>query len=231
MPLTRFMKIIGRAGILLGLILAQAGGALKADVPEATITAPTGAVTVAKSLTIPCTATSTDSTGFDSYVVNSFSWTFGDGTTGSGASTSHAYSTTGTYTATLTVSYKGGTYVNGKGTKYTTCSATATRVITVVNQASIASFATSATQDEAGKPVTLTWVTANATSVSITGRNRPARRSTAPAAACIATWKEESCSFKPCATIWITGSCELLDKSAASVTLPRCSASRIFKSA
>ena len=169
MPLTRFMKIIGRAGILLGLILAQAGGALKADVPEATITAPTGAVTVAKSLTIPFTATSTDSTGFDSYVVNSFSWTFGDGTTGSGASTSHAYGTTGTYTATLTVSYKGGTYVIGKGTKYTTCSATATRVITVVNQASIASFATSATQDEAGKPVTLTWVTANATSVSITG--------------------------------------------------------------
>jgi PKD repeat protein len=38
----------------------------------------------------------------------SYSWTFGDGTTGSGLSSNHAYSAVGTYTVTLTVQDNGG---------------------------------------------------------------------------------------------------------------------------
>ena len=43
------------------------------------------------------------------------------------------------------------------------------------------------------------------TSVSITGRNRPARRNTAPAAACIATCNEVSWWLNPSSTICTTG--------------------------
>ena len=35
--------------------------------------------------------------------ITAYDWTFGDGTTGTGEITTHSYSTTGTYTATLTV--------------------------------------------------------------------------------------------------------------------------------
>lgn len=169
MSLHRILKYTRRIG-LAGLLVGMASTALQADPLEATITSPTGAITVAKNLTQSFTATSTDSVGYDQYIINSFSWTFGDGTTGSGSSTSHAYPTTGTYTVTLKVSYTTVTIlVPSTKTVRQTLTATATRTITVVNPPSISSFTASKTSVESGQPVTLSWVTADATSCSISG--------------------------------------------------------------
>ncbi|MCA1747802.1 MAG: PKD domain-containing protein, partial [Bacteroidales bacterium] len=46
--------------------------------------------------------------GSSSGTIDSYTWTFGDGGTASGATTSHIYQTAGTYTATLTVSNTSG---------------------------------------------------------------------------------------------------------------------------
>lgn len=63
--------------------------------PQATITADV------VSGTVPFTAnfSGTNSTGS----ISSYQWSFGDGTTGSGATASHSFTSAGTYTATLTV--------------------------------------------------------------------------------------------------------------------------------
>ena len=52
----------------------------------------------------------TADTGLSSVPPDSFSWTFGDGTTGSGPTPSHAYARSGTYAVTLTETgqYSGG---------------------------------------------------------------------------------------------------------------------------
>ncbi|WP_210509040.1 S-layer family protein [Naasia sp. SYSU D00057] len=62
--------------------------------PNATFTSTTNQLNVSFNA-----SASTDPDG----TVASYAWQFGDGTTGTGATTSHAYSTAGTYTVTLTV--------------------------------------------------------------------------------------------------------------------------------
>jgi len=160
--------------LVLGLF-ALGGTSVLADSSIATITTPTGSVTAAANATVSFAATSSDPGGLVGFSVNGYSWAFGDGGTGSGASTSHAYGTPGTYTATLTVSYgyqicktmdlDGNclTYQNRTGT------ATATRTITVLAPPVISRFSASASSVGVGKPVTLSWSTTNATNLSISG--------------------------------------------------------------
>jgi len=172
------LKIILHSALhlmVLALLILGSGLVLHADPLEATIISPSGAITAATNQPVGFSATSDDSVGWDSYVVNSYTWSFGDGNVGSGASTSHAYTTAGTYTLTLTVSYTGKTCsrmdVNGNCTGWiggVPKTATATRTITVVPPPSITSFIASKTSVEARSPVTLSWGTANATSLSIT---------------------------------------------------------------
>lgn len=162
-------------GLGLGLLLGLAAVALKADSPEGTITSPSGNITVAANQDVLFSGSSTDSIGRDSYVVNSYSWTYGDGYTGTGAATSHRYVVPGAYTATLVVSYTYRTCkrmdLEGNCTSWltNTMTASATRSITVVAPPSINSFSASAASVVAGKPVTLSWSTSNATSLSISG--------------------------------------------------------------
>ncbi len=81
----------------------------------------------------------------------SFSWTFGDGTTGTGATTTHSYSVKGTYTITLT-----GTDSAGK-------TATAQHSVTVTPLALAVSFTSSPTSPSVGSPVTFTATTSGGT--------------------------------------------------------------------
>ncbi len=169
----KMLKLFPKGVRTLALAVMCPGLAICSDPSTATITSPAGPITVATNQSISFTATS-DST-LTSYVVNSYAWDFGNGIKGAGASTQYTYTTAGTYTVTLTVSYSyqlckiqnpdGScqTYQNKTGT------ATATRTITVLSPASITSFSANKTSDEVGKVVTLSWTTANATSLSISG--------------------------------------------------------------
>ncbi|HVN76703.1 MAG TPA: CHRD domain-containing protein [Thermoanaerobaculaceae bacterium] len=67
--------------------------------PTGTITAPAGSTTVAQGTTVAFQGTGTDPRGEALAVY----WEFGDGSSGSGYETSHAYSAAGTFTATMTV--------------------------------------------------------------------------------------------------------------------------------
>jgi len=169
-------QIIRRTAWCLGLALLCSIPLRAADPAEATITSPTGPITTRTNTAVAFTATSTDSVGYDSYVVNSYAWTFGDGTTGASENTSHAYTAAGTYTVTLSVHYTvkictttdpdTGNCLAYRGVAKV---ATATRTITVLPPPTISSFSASSSSVEVGKPVTLSWATTNATSWSISG--------------------------------------------------------------
>ena len=68
--------------------------------------APTAAATSSCSAYV-CTFDASGSADPDGSIT-SYAWNFGDGATGTGATTSHTYSTAGTFTATLTVTDNGG---------------------------------------------------------------------------------------------------------------------------
>ncbi len=161
--------------IIIALILLLAGGILRADPSEATITAPSGSIVVATNQSISFNATSTDSVGYDIYTINSFTWTFNGGSPVTGNPVAHTFTTAGTYTVTLTVSYTGKTCtrtdINGNCTSYSsmTKTATATRTITVIDSPIIDNFSASSISVRAGSSVNLNWSTRNATSLSITG--------------------------------------------------------------
>src|SRR5512133_2046613 len=138
-----------RRVMLMPLLILLSGVALSADPTEATITSPSGPIMIATNQIVGFLAASADSFGYDIYTVNSYSWSFGDGTTGAGASTSHVYAVAGTYSVTLTVSYSGKTCTrmdtNGNCTSYqtTTKTATASRVLTALAPPAIGSFSAS----------------------------------------------------------------------------------------
>jgi PKD repeat protein len=81
--------------------------------------------------------------------ITGFAWTFGDGGTGSGASTSHTYTTAGTFTATLKVTDNAG--------------ATATKSLTIAATAAAPPAAPTnlTAAADANRLVTLRWTDAS----------------------------------------------------------------------
>src|SRR5262249_21345332 len=75
--------------------------------------------------------------------ITSYAWNFGDGTTGTGATTNHTYSAAGTFTAVLTVTDNG----NATSTASTTIVATATQI----------NAPTNLTGSSSNRTVTLHW--------------------------------------------------------------------------
>ena len=73
-----------------------------------------------------------------------YAWNFGDGTTGSGVTTSKSYASAGTYTITLTVTDNGGL----------TASTTRNVTITAGNQAPVANLSVSPSSTTTGTPIT-----------------------------------------------------------------------------
>jgi len=152
---------------ILGACLAVALSPLLADSPEATISQPSGNPTVWIGDAITFAGTTS--------TAGSFSWTFGDGATGAGATTNHAFNTAGTFTVTMKVAYQTQTCtkINLDGNciswKTSTFYATATRTVTVVPRPAITLFSASSNNVRVGTGATLTWNVSNATSVSISG--------------------------------------------------------------
>jgi RHS repeat-associated protein len=159
--------------ILLAILLLCSGAWLHADPLEATIVSPNAAL-AATGQNLSFVASSGDG-GRLGYVVNSYTWSFGDGGMSSSSAVNHAYAKAGTYLATLTVnySYQICKVMDPDGNCLTSQSrtgvASSSRSITVLDPPKVTSFSTSATTVRAGLPVTLTWGCANASSVSLSG--------------------------------------------------------------
>jgi RHS repeat-associated protein len=144
---------------------------------SATITQPSAPITikVGEAITFQGTSAFDGPSNATTSPFDTYSWTFGDGTTGAGTSTSHAYGASGTYTVTLTATW---TYqvcsrptIDGGCAAYRTVVQTykATQTITVLAPPTISSFSSSASSALQGGSVTLTWSAANATSLTLSG--------------------------------------------------------------
>jgi PKD repeat protein len=81
--------------------------------------------------------------------ITTYSWTFGDGTTGQGTVVSHSYPSTGTYNATLTVTDSGGVT--------TSTSKTASSIKLTATVAKVKSL----------RQVSLSWAGSNATAFEV----------------------------------------------------------------
>ncbi len=105
------------------------------------------------------TGTSISFDGTSSYdpdgTVTAWSWTFGDGATAAGSTTTHAYSTPGTYSATLTVTDNGG------------LTASKTAQITITDRAPLVTWSSSPANPSSGQRVTLS-ITASDPDGSVT---------------------------------------------------------------
>ncbi|HEU5115138.1 MAG TPA: RHS repeat-associated core domain-containing protein [Isosphaeraceae bacterium] len=151
--------------ILSALLLLSASAALRADTSTATITQPTGAVTLYAGQT-QLFAGTTDTGG-------TITWAFGDGGTASGAAVSHTYATAGSYTAVMTVAWaheicsRWNTDGTCSATRMVTTTYTASRSITVLGKPTISAFTASASSIGSGASVTLSWTVSQATALTL----------------------------------------------------------------
>lgn len=137
------------------------------------ITSPSGPITVRVGEAVWFSGSSSDGNGG--------SWTFGDGGSASGWSTSHAYASAGTYTATLTtqvptqgrcLSWGWDDDGNRVCTQYQVSWVTQSTSVTITvlpNAPTILGFSASATTIPVGEGSTLSWNVSGATSVALSG--------------------------------------------------------------
>lgn len=123
---------------------------LPPDPLDVAITAPASGTSVLVGQSVTFTATTSPTGG-------TLSWTFGDGTTATGASTSKSYAAAGTYTVTA------------KGTKTGYSQGVDTITLTVkAALPTISSFTASPASVLSGSATTLSWATSGASSLSLT---------------------------------------------------------------
>lgn len=151
--------------LLATLFLLTVPRLLRADTFSATITQPTGAVTLYAGQT-QLFAGTTDTGG-------TITWAFGDGGTASGAAVSHTYSTAGSYTAVMTVTATQQVCAlwrpDGSCSRYknVTFTYTASRSITVQGKPTLSDFSASPSSVGSGGPVTLSWSVSGATVLTL----------------------------------------------------------------
>lgn len=153
-PLSVFLKPVsggasGSGGATAMMLPGDGGG----DPPPpptpagAFITQPSGPITVGAGQSVSFKGSSTYGT--------SFTWTFGDGSSGGGATTSHAFASSGTFSVTLAAS------ATGYATSY------ASVAITVIALPNVTNFTVSPATITLGGSASLSWSTSNATSLTL----------------------------------------------------------------
>ncbi len=146
----RVLIIVGVALVVLAIIAAAAallggGGGAGAEAPIATFSVAEGAtVPAGQAITFDASATEVPGGATASYA-----WDFGDGSTGSGATATHAFATAGTYNVTLEVTADGASDTTSQTLTVVTPPSASVTVLVNGTEAS--------TQDPilAGSPVTL----------------------------------------------------------------------------
>lgn len=153
-PLSVFLKPVsggasGSGGAIAMMLPGDGGGDPPPPPPPAGafITQPSGPITVGVGQSVSFKGSSTYGT--------SFNWTFGDGSSGGGATTSHTFSTSGTFSVTLAASATG----------YTTSYASV--AITVISLPAVKAFTVTPTTITLGGSASLSWITTNATSLTL----------------------------------------------------------------
>ncbi len=106
--------------------------------PAARFTPPSSRVTEGGAIGFDATASAGGAAGA---AIASYAWSFGDGTSGTGATASHTYASPGTYTVKLTVTDRSG------------ASASATQLLTVLDEPPVAQFGASPAVPIPGQPV------------------------------------------------------------------------------